>query len=83
MQTFVLAVGLSTAGSSARLADEATFLVNQCFVTAVGAFLAFGFRAVLDVFLQARSTPFFQVLMFSLSSCSEPTSLMTCSIGMR
>ena len=27
-------------------------LVNQCFVTAVGAFLAFGFRAVLDVFLQ-------------------------------
>ena len=52
MQTFVLAVGLSTAGSSARLADEATFLVNQCFVAAVGAFLAFGFRAVLDVFLQ-------------------------------
>ena len=52
MQTFVLAVGLSTARSSARLADEATFLVNQCFVTAVGALLAFGFRAVLDVFLQ-------------------------------
>ena len=67
MQTFVLAVGLSTAGSSARLADEATFLVNQCFVTAVGAFLAFGFRAVRDVFLQGTfHTVFPRVDVFAL-----------------
>ena len=29
------------------------------------------------------SIQFFQVLMLSLSSWSEPTNLMTCSIGMR
>ena len=53
MQTFVLAAGLSTTGGSACFADEAAFLVNQCFIAAVRAFLAFGFRAVQDVFLQS------------------------------
>ena len=32
-------------------------------------------------FFKARSTPFFQVLMLSLSSCNELTSFITCSMG--
>ena len=34
-------------------------------------------------FFKARSTPTFQVLILSLSSCNELTSLITCSIGIR
>lgn len=74
---------LSAAGRSASLADQTAFLVNQGFMTAVRTFHSLGFSSVLYIFFRARSTPFFQVLMFSLSNWSEPTSLMTCSIGIR
>ena len=42
----------STFGSPAVAAFEASFLVNQRFLTADGAFLAFGFGLVGQVFFQ-------------------------------
>ena len=53
MQTFVFAVRLSAAGSTAGLADETAFLVDESFVATVGAFLALGFGAVEHIFLQS------------------------------
>ena len=43
---------LSAAGCTASGADETTFLIDKGFVAAVRAFLSFGFRSVLDIFLQ-------------------------------
>ena len=67
---------LSAAGCTASGADETTFLIDKGFVAAVRAFLAFGLCAVCDVLFRARSTPFFQVLMFRCpAGVSLPVSL--------
>ena len=52
MQTFVFAARLSAAGSTASLADEAAFLVDETLIAAVGTFLALGFGAVEHILLQ-------------------------------
>ena len=46
------AVLLSASGCTASGTDEATFLINQCLISAVRTFFAFSFRSVLHIFLQ-------------------------------
>ena len=52
MQTFVFAVRLSAAGSTAGLADETAFLIDEGLVSAVGTLLACRLGAVGHVLLQ-------------------------------
>ena len=52
MQTFVFAARLSAAGSTAGLADETAFLVDESLVAAVGTFLTLGLCAVEPIFFQ-------------------------------
>ena len=52
MQTFVFAARLSAAGSTASLADEAAFLVDEALIAAVGTFLTLGLCAVEHIFFQ-------------------------------
>ena len=43
---------LTASGSTASGTDQTAFLVDQSFITAIRAFLSFGFRSVLNIFLQ-------------------------------
>ena len=54
---------LSAAGCTASGADETTFLVDKCLMSAIRAFLAFCLRTVRQVFLQSA---FHTVLPLSL-----------------
>ena len=43
---------LTASGSTTSGTDQTAFLIDQSFITAIRAFLSFGFRSVLNVFLQ-------------------------------
>ena len=42
---------LTASGSTASGTDQTAFLIDQSFITAIRAFLSFGFRSVLNIFL--------------------------------
>ena len=43
---------LTASGSTTSGADQTAFLIDQSFIAAIRTFLPFGFRSVLDIFLQ-------------------------------
>ena len=43
---------LTASGSTTSGTDQTAFLIDQSFIAAIRTFLPFGFRSVLDIFLQ-------------------------------